>query len=52
MTHLEMLAEDERVLLLHRHKGLLQRVAQRCRVHPSLVSRVSHGKADGRDYRR
>lgn len=45
MTHIERLTESERVLLLHRHKGLLQRVAERCGVHPSLVSRVFHGKA-------
>ena len=36
--------EAERVLLLRHHKGLLQRVAERCRVHPSLVSRVFHGQ--------
>jgi hypothetical protein len=45
MTRIEALSETDRVLLLHRHKGLLQRVAKRCRVHPSLVSRVFHGKA-------
>jgi len=30
-------------MVLHRHRGLLQRVAQRCEVHPSLVSKVFHG---------
>ena len=45
MTHLSALTEEERFLLLRRHKGLLQRVAERCRVHASLVSRVFHGKA-------
>ena len=44
MTHWSTLTEEERFLLLRRHKGLLQRVAERCRVHPSLVSRVFHGK--------
>jgi len=39
------LSRVQRLLLLDRHKGLLQRVAKRCRVHPSLVSRVFHGKA-------
>ena len=45
LTQLATLSETDRVLLLHRHKGLLQRVAERCRVHPSLVSRVFHGRA-------
>ena len=45
MTQLETLTEIDRVMLLRRHKGLLRRVAKRCQVHPSLVSRVFHGKA-------
>jgi len=44
VPHLVSIAEEERILLLRRHKGLLRQVAERCRVHPSLVSRVFHGK--------
>ena len=44
VPQLVTIPEAERVLLLRRHKGLLQRVAERCRVHPSLVSRVFHGQ--------
>ena len=44
VPQLVTIPEAERILLLRRHKGLLQRVAERCRVHPSLVSRVFHGK--------
>ena len=45
MTHFETWSPSRKILMLYRHKGLLHRVAERCRVHPSLVSRVFHGKA-------
>jgi transcriptional regulator with XRE-family HTH domain len=45
MISLRKLSEPRRLLLLRRHRGLLQKVAERCRVHPSLVSRVFHGQA-------
>lgn len=45
MTRPVRLSPSQRLMVLHRHRGLLQRVAQRCEVHPSLVSRVFHGKA-------
>ena len=42
---MSQLSKARRLALLSRHRGLLQRVAERCRVDPSLVSRVFHGKA-------
>jgi len=45
MTRPVKLSQSQRLRVLHRHRGLLQRVAQRCEVHPSLVSKVFHGKA-------
>lgn len=42
---MSQLSKARRLGLLSRHRGLLQRVAERCRVDPSLVSRVFHGKA-------
>ena len=45
MTRRASLSQSQRLMVLHRHRGLLQRVAERCGVHPSLVSKVFHGKA-------
>ena len=45
MTRLEDLNRSGKLLLLYRYRGLLQLVAERCHVHPSLVSRVFHGKS-------
>ena len=45
MTQPVRLSQSQRLMVLHRHRGLLQRVAERCEVHPSLVSKVFHGKA-------
>ena len=52
MTQFETLSEDDRVMLLRRHKGLLRKVASACHVSPSLVSRVYHGKARSREVER